>query len=97
MILWFSGVDLKGTHYLAQFGLILWYTGLGLEKHLDNLLDSDWFCYKQAGMLLEKYENLLELPVEQFVIQSNLASSIPVGQTMFGVWKTKFKCYLWQS
>ena len=40
-------------------------------------------------MLLEKYENLLELSVEQLVIQSSLASSIALGQSMCGVWKTK--------
>ena len=40
-------------------------------------------------MLLEKYENLLELSVKQLVIQSSLASSISLGQAMFGVWKTK--------
>ena len=40
-------------------------------------------------MLLEKYENLLELFVKQLVIQSSLASSISLGQAMFGVWKTK--------
>ena len=40
-------------------------------------------------MLLEKYENLLELSVEQLVIQSSLASLIALGQSMCGVWKTK--------
>ena len=40
-------------------------------------------------MLLEKYENLLELSVEQLVIQSSLASSIALGKSMCGVWKTK--------
>ena len=40
-------------------------------------------------MLLEKSENLLELSVKQLVIQSSLASSIPLGQDMFGVLKTK--------
>ena len=32
-------------------------------------------------MLLEKCENLLELSVKQLVIQLNLATSIPLGQT----------------
>ena len=41
-------------------------------------------------MLLQKYENLLELSDKQLVIQSSLASSISLGQTMFGVKKTKF-------
>ena len=39
--------------------------------------------------MLEKYENLLELSVKQLVIQSSLAGSISLGQTMFGVSKTK--------
>ena len=33
-------------------------------------------------MLLEKYENILELSAKQLVIQSSLASSICVGQTV---------------
>ena len=41
----------------------------------NNLLDSDLFYYNQARMLLEKYENLLELFVKQYVIQSHLESS----------------------
>ena len=44
-----------------------------------NLLDLDWFYYNQAGMLLEKFENLLELLVKQLAIQSRLASSISLG------------------
>ena len=32
-------------------------------------------------MLLEKYENLLELSVKQLLIQLNLATSIPLVQT----------------
>ena len=37
-------------------------------------------------MLLQKYENLLELPIKQLVIQSSLASSISLGhQTTCGV------------
>ena len=40
-------------------------------------------------MLLEKYENLLELSVKQFLMQSRLASPISLGQIMFGVSKTK--------
>ena len=39
-------------------------------------------------MLLEKYKNLLESSVQRLVIQSSLASSISLFQTMFGVWKT---------
>ena len=36
-------------------------------------------------MLLEKYENLLELSVEQLVIPLDLASSISLGQTICGM------------
>ena len=36
-------------------------------------------------MVLEKYENLLELSVKQLVMQSSLPSSISLGQTMRGV------------
>ena len=41
---------------------------LNLENTLTNLLDSDWFCYNQAGMLLENSKKLLELYVKQLVI-----------------------------
>ena len=54
-----------------------------------RLLESDWFYYNQAGMLLEKSENLLELFVKQLVIQSRLASSIFHGHAIIGVWKMK--------
>ena len=40
-------------------------------------------------MPLEKYENFLELSVQQFEIQSN---PISLGQIMCGVWKTKHYC-----
>ena len=40
-------------------------------------------------MLLEKYEILLKLSVKQLVMQSNLASSFSIGQTMCGVLNTK--------
>ena len=40
-------------------------------------------------MLLRKCENSLELSIKQLVIQSSLASSISLGQTMSGVWNTK--------
>ena len=52
---------------------------MGLKISRANLLDLDWFYYNQAGMLLEKFENLLELLVKQLVIQSRLASSISLG------------------
>ena len=54
-----------------------------------NLVDSDLFYYNQAGILLENYENSLELSVKRLVIQSSLASSVSLGQTMCGMWKTK--------
>ena len=57
-------------------------------------MDSYWFYYNQAGKLLKKYENLIELSVKQLVIQSRLASSIFQDHVMFGVWKTKCKCCL---
>ena len=41
-------------------------------------------------MLLEKYENLLELSLKQLVIQLSLASSISLGQTVICVLNTKF-------
>ena len=37
-------------------------------------------------MLLEKYEDFLELSVHRFLIQS---SQISLGHIMCGVWKTK--------
>ena len=52
-------------------------------------MDSHWFYYSQARILLEKSENLLELSVKHLVIQSNLASSISLDQDMFGMLKTK--------
>ena len=45
-------------------------------------MNSDLLNYSQAGILLEKYENLLELSVKQLVIQSSFAISISLGQTM---------------
>ena len=52
-------------------------------------MDTDWFCYNQAGMLLDKSENFLELFVKQLVIQSRLASWITLDQAMFVVWKSR--------
>ena len=48
-------------------------------------MNSDLFYYNQEEMLLEKYENLLELSVNQLVIQLSLANSISLGQTMRGL------------
>ena len=58
---------------------------LDLKNTWTNLQNLDLFYYSQAEMLLEKYENLLELSVKQLVIQSSLASSISLGQTVCGV------------
>ena len=58
---------------------------MALKNTGTKLLDSNWFCYNQVGMLLEKSENLLELSVKQLVIQLRLASSISLGQAIFGV------------
>ena len=37
---------------------------LDLKKTWTNLLESDLFSYNQAEMMLEKYENFLELSVQ---------------------------------
>ena len=50
-------------------------------------MNSYLFSCNQAEMLLEKYENLLELSDKQSVIQSSSASSISLGQTVCGMWK----------
>ena len=52
-------------------------------------MNSHLFYYNQAEMLLEMYENLLELFVKQLVIQLSLASSISLGQITCDVRKTK--------
>ena len=38
---------------------------LDMKNIWTNLLYSDWFYYNEAGMLLEKSKNLLELYVKQ--------------------------------
>ena len=83
-------IDLKSTQ-TALLDLNWFYDilDLDLKNTNTNLLDSDLFYYNQAEILLEKYENFLELSIKQLVIQSSLASSISLGQTMCGVWKTK--------
>ena len=65
------------------------YWSWDLKNTWTNLMDSHWFYYSQARILLEKSENLLELSVKHLVIQSNLASSISLDQAMFGMLKTK--------
>ena len=58
-------------NYLTELGLILLYIGVGLKKWIN-----------QEEIPLEKYEDFLELPLKQFVIQSN---PIPLGQITRGV------------
>ena len=48
-------------------------------------MNSELFYYNQAEMLLEEYENLLEISFKQLIIRSNLASSISLGQTKCGM------------
>ena len=51
---------------------------LDLKNSWTNLLGSNLFYHNQAEMLLEKYENLLELSTKQEVIQTSLESSITI-------------------
>ena len=66
-------LTLKSLNYLTGLGLILLYIGVGLIKWIN-----------QEEMLLEKYDEFLELSFKQFIIQSN---PISLGQTMCGIWK----------
>ena len=89
---WFFDIVLLKSAWTSFTGvrLILWYSGLGM--------DFFWFYYtlyldcglikwiNQGRMSLEKYEDLLELSVKQFVMQSSPSS---LGQIMWGVWKIK--------
>ena len=97
---WFYDIlelDLKSTQTtLLDLDWFYDILDLDLKNRWTNLLDSDWFYYNQAGMLLEKSGNLLELSVKQLVMQSSLGSSSSLSQTMFGVWKTKCWCCLLQ-
>ena len=49
-----------------------------MKNSWTNLLGSNLFYHNQAEMLLEKYENLLELATKQEVIQTSLESSITI-------------------
>ena len=97
-VLWHIRVRLeKYLNYLG-FELIWRHIGLGLNAWI-KLLDLNWFYYNQTRKLLEKSENLLELPVKQLLIQSRLASLKQLliqsrlasltflGQAMFGAVK----------
>ena len=88
LTLWYIGVRLEKVLRLPRIWTDFMIYWIWAWKTL-GLLDSDWFYNNQVGMLLEKFENLLELSVRQLVIQSRLISSISLGQTMFHVWKTK--------
>ena len=83
LVLWYIRLK-KYSVYLSGIGLIL-ILDLDLKNTWTDLLDADWYYYNQAGILLEKYENLLGLFVKQLVVQSNLACSISQGQTKLGV------------
>ena len=89
MINWGSTWKIGAQTTLLDLDWFYDILGLDLKNTWTSVLDSDWFYYNQAGMLLEKYENLLELFVKQLVVQSSLASSFSLSQTMFGVWKIK--------
>ena len=83
LVLWYIRLK-KYSVYLSGIGLIL-ILDLDLKNTWTDLLDADWYYYNQAGILLEKYENLLGLFVKQLIVQSNLACSISQGQTKLGV------------
>ena len=97
---WFFDIlDFKSAQTTFTGALLtLWYSGLGLKNAWTAGLDPFWFYYilgldcglikwiNEGEMSLEKYEDILELSVKQFVMKSSLAS---LGQIMWGVWKTK--------
>ena len=74
------------------------FTGVRLISYSELGMNLFWFYYtldldcglikwiNEGEMSLEKYEDLLELSVEQFVMQSGPSS---LGQIMWGVWKIK--------
>ena len=83
-------LDLQSTQAnLVDLDLFYDILDLNLKNNWTSLLDLNWFYYNQAGMLLEKYENLIQWLVKQLVIQSSLAGWISPGQAMWGVWNTK--------
>ena len=66
---WFYNIlELDVGFYNIFYDIFDW----DLKNTWTNLMDTDWFYYNQAGLLLEKYEKLLELSVKQLVIQSSL-------------------------
>ena len=75
-------IFMQKTLGLIGLRLILLYTGFRLIKSINK-----------AGMLLEKYESLLGLSVQQLVIES---SSISLDQMCGVCVKNQTFCY-WQS
>ena len=90
---WYIKLELEKYLNITGLGFVLWYIiRVRLEKYLNYLgfeliLRHIGLGLNQAGKLLEKSENLLELSVKQLVIQSRLASLTFLGQAMFGVVK----------
>ena len=90
-ILRYIGLTLKSLNYLTGLGFILLYIGVELKKWIN-----------QDKMVLEMYEDFLELSVKQFIIQSN---SISLGQIMWDVWnqtllllvEKSVGCFLYQT
>ena len=96
---WFFDIlDLKSVQTtFTGVRLILWHSGRGLKNAWAAWLDSVCFYTldldcglikwsNQAEMSLEKYEDVFELSVKQFVIHWSPTS---LGQVMRGLWKTK--------
>ena len=88
---WFFDIlDLKSARTTFTGVRLILYGGLGMDLFwFYYTLDLDCGLIKwinQGEMSLEKYEDLLELSVKQFVMQSSLSF---LGQIMWGVWKIK--------
>ena len=65
LILWYIGVRLeKCCDYITGFGWFYGILDLDLKNTWTNFHGSDSFNYNQAGMLLERCENLLESSVK---------------------------------
>ena len=95
---WFFDIlDLKSARTtLTGVRFILWNSGRGLKNTWTSWLDSDFILHwtwvvdwlneliKQE-LLLEKYEDVLELSIKQYVMQLSPTS---LGQIMCDLWKT---------
>ena len=84
MVYWTWTRKILELPYWTRIDFMIYWT-CTYENTWTNLLDSDRFYYNQAGLLLEKSENVLELSVKQLVIQSSSVSSISLGPAMFCV------------